>query len=100
MSKDFATVIHRTLTQRGYTVFVAHIERPYLTGDFRTIIDSVIDNCHTFILLNTIGALEREEVKREVSQAFLAGINDENFWIFREDESDVQRGTTEFFRDT
>lgn len=96
-AKDFATMIHRALTQRGYKVFVAHIERPYITGDFRTIIDSVIDNCHTFVLLNTIGALEREEVKREVMRAFPNGvIAKHTFWIFREDEIDVPRNTSEF----
>src|SRR5574340_744751 len=95
--KDFATMIHRALTQRGYKVFVAHIERPYMTGDFRSRIDSIIDNCHTFVLLNTIGALERDEVKREVTQAFPNGvITKHEFWIFREDESDVPRGTSEF----
>jgi len=99
--KDFATMIHRALTQRGYKVFVAHVERDYISGNFRDVIDNVIDKCHTFILLNTLDTLSRPEVIREVQRAFPSGdITKHVFWIFRENEQDVPRSTIEFTEKT
>jgi hypothetical protein len=99
--KDFATMIHRALTEKGYKVFVAHIERPYLTGNFRDIIDDVINNCQTFILLSTLDTLTRPEIKREVKHAFPDGkVGTNKFWIFRENADDVPRNDPEFQKET
>lgn len=99
--KDFATMVHRALTEKGYKVFVAHIERPYMTGNFQNTIDDVIDNCQTFLLLNTLEALTRTEVIREVKQAFPNGkINKDKFWVFRENADDVPWNDSKFQQQT
>ena len=94
---DFAEKIHRTLSERGYKVFVAHLRRPFITGDFRETIDQVIDGCRIFLLINSLGALLRTEVIREISKSFPKGdLSNRDLWVFREGKEDVPKGTMEF----
>ncbi len=97
LAEDYANVIHKVLTELGYRVFVAHIRRPYISGDFRKFIDSVIDGCNTFVLINSLDALSREEIIREITHAFPNGdLSGHEFWIFRENNIDVPRGSDVF----
>ena len=99
---DYAKTIHKALTRRGYKVFVAHLERSHMDGEFRDIISNVIQNSKTFILLINYDTLTRSEVQREVRFASENGrLSDpSNFWIFREDKSDVLRGLDIFTSET
>ena len=101
-SKEYAETIHAALTRKGYKVFVAHLRRPYITGNFHDVIDNVIKNCEVFCLILDYETLTRPEVKREVKVASENGkaskFND--FWIFHENSPDVERGSEEFTRET
>lgn len=93
---DYANKVHKTLTERGYRVFVAHIQRPTIVGNFRDHVDKVIEKCGVFLLINTVGTLARNEVIREVCQAFPGGnLNNHEFWVFRESR-DIVHGTEDF----
>jgi len=67
---DFASALKANLvSRRGYRVFVAHIDRYKMKGKFReNNIDPIIDKCKIFILINTIDALDRSEVQREIQR--------------------------------
>lgn len=81
---DLAERVYKVLKERGYKVFVAHIIRPLIEGDFEKVVDSVIKTCKIVILLNTVGSLERSQVIREMKTAFPDGkINDHEFWPYR-----------------
>lgn len=100
--KDFATAIHRALTRKGYRVYVNHIEKQLNSGNFRNNIDRIINDVEVFVFVNTIDALTRTEIIREIKTRFPTGtdVDDQNFWVFRHDEEEVPRGTSEFTRET
>lgn len=101
LASDQAATIQAALTERGYRVFVAHLRRPYLSGDFRQIVDSIIKNCKIFVLINGIDALEREEVIRETKIAFPNNnFEQHKFWIFRDNNQEVPRGNDKFTIET
>lgn len=101
LAKDYASKIHSVLSDRGYKVFVAHVRRPYITGDFRKHVDSAIEQSTTFILINTLDTLKRVEIIREVKESFPNGdLSKHDFWIFRENNIDVPRGNENFTRET
>ena len=99
---DYAKTIHKALTRKGYTVFVAHLQRPRLTGNFENGIDNIIQNCKVFVLVLSYEALTRPQIKREVQFANENGqfSDPQDFWIFHEDLIDVQRGSDEFVNET
>jgi len=81
---DFAERVHRVLTERGYKVFVSHLKKGTISGDYHKVFDSIINNCKIFLLLNTIGALKRDEVKRETRIAFPNRVvENHEFWPYR-----------------
>jgi len=100
---DFASALQEYLvTRRGYRVFVAHIERHKMAGKFREDhIYPIIDSCPTFILLNTLDALDRSEIQKEIQRAFPNGnTSTKDFWIFRENINDVPFITENFKTNT
>lgn len=101
-SSEYAETIYKALTRKGYKVFVAHLRRPYITGNFRDMIDRVIGNCKIFALILNYETLLSDEVKREVKVAFPNGHipNQNDFWIFHENLPDVLRGSPEFTNET
>jgi hypothetical protein len=71
VADDFAERVYKVLHKDfGYTVYVNHILRDKMPGDYELNIDNIIENCKVFILLNTRGALSRPKVIREVKVAF------------------------------
>jgi hypothetical protein len=78
--------------------FVAHIEGPNYSANFRQVIDDVIHRSRYFILLITTDTLERPEVIREVKQAYPTGrLTDvHSLVIFCEDLETIER-TSEYF---
>lgn len=99
--EEYAERIFNSLKRRGYKVFVAHIERKERSGEFEEYVNRIIAKCHTFILVNTLDTLDRDQVIREFKQAFPKNNpTEENFWIFRHDEINVPRTTNKFFSNT
>lgn len=101
-SKEYAEIVNAALTRKGYKVFVAHLRRPYITGNFEDVIDNVIKNCKVFFLILNYETLTRHQVKREVKFAYENGkiSNQNDFWIFHENFPDVSRGSPEFTHET
>jgi len=100
-SKEYAETVQTALERKGYKVFVAHIRRPFISGDFESVIDNVIQNCKVFLLLLNYETLTRPQIKRETKIAFPNGnISLHDFWIFRVKASDVERGSTDFYQET
>ena len=98
---EYAERVYNSLRRRGYKVFVAHIERPDRSGKFRDFIDRIIVNCSTFILINTLDVPNRDEIIREFKQAFPKNDSTEdNFWVFRHDQTNVPLTTDKFFKET
>lgn len=97
-AKDFAEAIHHVLTKDlGSRVYVNHVYRNKMSGKFRHNIDEIIAKCKIFILLNTIGALARPEVIREVKVAFPDGaLDNHEFWILKQKSDEVPYVTAEF----
>jgi plastocyanin len=94
---DYAERIYRVLTDTGYKVFVAHLERPHRIGDFQEYVDKAISSSSTFIFINTIGALTRTEIIREFNESFPDGdLSTRDLWIFRHDREDVLYGSNYF----
>ncbi len=99
--EEYAERIFNSLKRRGYKVFVAHIERKVRSGEFEQYINRIIAKCHTFILVNTLDTLDRDQVIREFRQAFPKNNpTEESFWVFRHDEINVPRITDKFFKNT
>jgi len=98
---DYAERIYRVLTRSGYKVFVAHLERPYRTGNFEKYVDNAIASCSTFIFINTIDALTRPQVIREFQQSFPNGnLSTRNLWVFRHDMENIPHGSEQFKQET
>ncbi|MCH7758622.1 MAG: TIR domain-containing protein [Thaumarchaeota archaeon] len=98
---DYAERIRRVLSDSGYKVFVAHIERPRREGNFEEYVNNAIDSSHTFIFINTINALSRPQVIREFQQSFPNGdLTTRSLWIFKHDMEDVPHGSAEFKNQT
>lgn len=101
LASDHAATIYSALIERGYRVFVAHLRRPYLSGDFHQIVDSVIEKCKIFILINGIDALDRPEIIRETKIAFPNGnLKNHKLWIFRHSSQEIHRGHIKFTSET
>jgi len=99
--EEYAERILKSLKKRGYRVFVAHVERVERSGKFREYINRIIANSGTFILVNTLDALESDEVIREYQEAFPNNDPTENdFWIFRHDTFNVPYITNKFSNET
>jgi hypothetical protein len=97
--KKYAETIRDTLGRYRITTFVAHIEQPKYTGEFRKIVDSVISNCRNFILLINIDTLERPEVILEVKTAYPNGrAQFPNLVVFR--QGNVKRDSQDFLNET
>ena len=102
-AKDYVSTLYSALTdRRRYRVFAAHIKRDLMSGDFRgEYIDPIIKKSKIFILINSLDALNRSEVIREVKIAFPNGeIREHDFWVFREDKEDVKYVTDDFKNQT
>src|SRR5438067_1093282 len=101
-AEDFAQIMYDTLTKDlGKTVYVDHVYRNLMSGNFEDNIDNIIHKCKVFILLNTTNALSRYQVIREVKIAFPEGVQDNHeFWIFKEESVDVEFITPEFMNET
>jgi hypothetical protein len=98
---DNAETIKRNLERYCIKTFVAHLERDKYSGDFRENIDNVIANCRYYILLINIDTLEREEVIREIKQAYPNGLTDHPcLVVFREDLEHVERSSEKFVNRT
>ena len=98
---SYAERLYKILTRNGYKVFVAHLERPKRSGDSEQYIDNVIENCTTFIFINTIEALTRLQVIREFQQSFPNGnLSTRDLWIFRHDMENVPYATEDFKKKT
>lgn len=102
IGNEYAETVYKALTRKGYKVFVAHLRRPYITGNFEDVIDNVIKNCKVFILILNYETLTRPQVKREVKVAFENGklSNPNDFWIFHENLPDIDRSSSEFLSET
>lgn len=94
---SYAERIYDILTRNGYKVFVAHLERPHRTGNFEEYVDNVIASCSTFIFINTIEALTRQQIIREFQQSFPDGnLSTRDLWIFKHDMENIQHGSEDF----
>lgn len=101
-AKDYAEYIRNVLWKdRKYKVFVYHILAHLTDGERQTIIDTIINKCKIFVLLNTYGSLDRDEVIREVKVAFPNGdFGEHKFWILRRDKFDQLYATPKFEQET
>ena len=99
---DYARIIHEALTKKRYKVFVAHLERLHMDGEFRDTIKNIIQNSKIFILLINYDTLKSREVQREVRFANENGrfSDPSDFWIFRENKPGVVRGLDIFTSET
>jgi hypothetical protein len=102
VADDFAERVYKVLHRDfGHTVYVNHMVRDKMPGDYELNIDNIIENCKVFILLNTRGALSRPQVIREVKVAFPDGdLFRHEPWFFREKSDDVPFGTDRFKEET
>jgi tetratricopeptide (TPR) repeat protein len=102
LADDFAYSVYDVLTKNyKLKVYVNHIFQNKNQGDFRYIIDEIIENCKIFILINSKYALSRSEVVREVKVAFPNGnTSKHDFWIFRKDDFNVPLSTEKFKKET
>jgi hypothetical protein len=93
VADDFAERVYKVLHKDfGYTVYVNHILRDKMPGDYELNIDNIIENCKVFILLNTRGALSRSKVIREVKVAFPDGdLFRHEPWVFHKNDEILQR---------
>lgn len=66
----YAQTIKRNFESKGLKTFVAHIERPNYSGNFREKVDEVIESCKYFVLLITFGVFKSKEVIRELKTAY------------------------------
>lgn len=98
MAKDYAETILNALSRRKYKVFVAHVQRVLMEGDYRTEnINPIIQKSKIFILINGKDALQREEIIHEVKVAFPEGDRTGHlFWIVKEKNSDIPFGDKDF----
>lgn len=97
----YAERIYNVLTDNGYKVFVAHLERPHRTGNFEEYVNEAIASSDTFIFINTIGALSRPQVIREFKQSFPNGnLSTRNLWVFKHDMGDVPHVSEDFKNQT
>ncbi len=96
--KDPAETVRRVLqNKRNYKVFVAHIYRDLIQGDYREKIDGFISKCRIFIFIMTFDALNSEEIIREVTVAFPNGdITKHAFWILRDGKFEIPRDAPYF----
>ncbi len=95
-AKDYAEQVFKTLTQAGYDVYVDHIARGKKNGVIHKNIDKAIENYDIFILLNTIGSLDRDEVIREFNIAFPShNFSKPKLFVFRDTSIEVDRGYAE-----
>lgn len=101
-SKEYAETVYNALTRKGYKVFVAHLRRPCITGNFENVINNVIKNCKIFSLILNYETLIRPQIQREVKIAFENDkiSNQNDFWIFHENSPDVSRGSLDFTNET
>ncbi|HXV66255.1 MAG TPA: TIR domain-containing protein [Nitrosopumilaceae archaeon] len=98
---DKAERIYRVLTDAGYKVFVAHLERPRRSGNFEKYVDDAIASSDTFIFINTINALSRPQIIREFKQSFPNGdLTTRNLWVFKHDMDDIPHGSEDFKKQT
>lgn len=98
---SYAERLYKILTRNGYKVFVAHLERPKRSGNSEQYIDNVIENCTTFIFINTIEVFTRPQVIREFQQSFPNGnLSTRDLWIFRHDMENVPYATEDFKKET
>lgn len=89
--ESYAGAIKRAFAHRNFTTFVSGLDKLYIEGKWEEFIDNVIRKCKIFVLLLTIDALESEQVRRELDQLRLKGIDSKNFWIIRLDIPEVPR---------
>ena len=87
----YAEHIAKIFATRNLNTFVSGLERSYITGNWESFIDKVIQDSKIFILLLTIDTLNSNQVKREIEQLKKKGINSKNFWIARHNIPDVPR---------
>jgi tetratricopeptide (TPR) repeat protein len=81
----WAENVRRILEKRGYRVYVAHLQRAVNLGNWREFHNDVIRRCKIFLLINTLEALESDEIMREISIAFPGGdTSRHSFWIIRD----------------
>lgn len=101
LSDDIAQRIYDTfVTQRGYKVYVNHIEQQKRTGRYKEDIDNIIKSSKVFILVHSYGALTRKEIIREVKVGFPEGKMLRELWIVRENKADVPRKSDDFKKKT
>jgi tetratricopeptide (TPR) repeat protein len=102
VADDLAERVYDILTKDfGYRVYANHIIRDKTPGDFELNIDKVIQKCKVFVLINSRGALSRNQVIREIKVAFPEGdLLTRELWIFREKSDDVPFGTEDFKMET
>jgi hypothetical protein len=62
----WAENVKRILERRGYRVYVAHLQRAANQGNWREFHNDVIRRCKIFLFINTLEALESDEIMREL----------------------------------
>jgi hypothetical protein len=98
--RSYAGTIKDIFESKGLT-FVAHIERPKYSGNFRDKVNEAIRNCRYFVLVNTIDVFTRDEVVRELRTAYPHGLNDSHkLIVFRHSGYDVSRSDANFTAQT
>jgi hypothetical protein len=91
----------KILKEKGYSVYVAHKLRHLVQGNWVQLHDSIIRSCKIFVLINTIDALERPEIIREIKVAFPNGdTSTHSFWIFRDQKFDAPHNSPTFQQGT
>jgi tetratricopeptide (TPR) repeat protein len=81
----WAENVKRILERRGYRVYVAHLQRAVNMGNWQEFHNAVIRQCRIFLFINTLEALESDEIMREISIAFPDGdTSRHSFWIIRD----------------
>jgi hypothetical protein len=96
--KKNAEIVREVLKEnRGISAFVAHIERNTYSDDFERVRREVINNCDTFIFINTINSLSRPQIIEEFRLAYPNGYSESpKLHIFYQSVIGNKRSSLEF----
>lgn len=98
---EHAENLKKTLEEKGYSVYVAHMRRTLNEGNWSDLHDNIIRQCKIFLFINTLDALERPEVIRETTIVFPDGDTSiRSYWILRDESYEAPYNSPNFQQGT